>query len=93
MNVQNVKIVVMFFNWSSEKHFEGTIFLNIDPKTTIWYEEVKRILVQKGYINDSYQYERREYDDCEADHLLITEYEPEVELRPFWVEGDIITNE
>lgn len=93
MNVQNVKVVVVFFNWSSQKYFEGTIFLNINPETTIWYEEVKRILVQKGYINDSYQYERREYDDCDAVHLLVTEYEPEVELRPFWVEGDIITNE
>ena len=93
MNVQNVKMVVGFFNWSSQKHFEGTIFLNFDPKTTVWHEEVKKVLVQKGYIDESYQYEKREYDDCEDALLLVTEYEPEVELRPLWVEGDILTNE
>lgn len=93
MNVQNVKMVVGFFNWSSKKHFEGTIFLNFDPKTTVWHEEVKKVLVQKGYIDESYQYEKREYGDCEDALLLVTEYEPEVELRPLWVEGDILTNE
>ena len=93
MNVQNVKMVVGFFNWSSKKHFEGTIFLNFDPKTTVWHEEVKKVLVQKGYIDKSYQYEKREYGDCEDALLLVTEYEPEVELRPLWVEGDILTNE
>ena len=93
MNVQNVKMVVGFFNWSSKKHFEGTIFLNFDPKTTVWHEEVKKVLVQKGYVDESYQYEKREYGDCEDALLLVTEYEPEVELRPLWVEGDILTNE
>lgn len=93
MNVQNVRMVINFFNWSSQKYFEGTIFLNIDPKATTWYEEAKRILIQKGYINDSYQYEKREYDYGEEALLLVTEYEPEVELRPLWVEGDILTNE
>ena len=93
MNVQNVKMVVSFFNWSCKKHFEGTIFLNFDPKTTVWHEEVKKVLVQKGYIDESYQYEKREYGDCEDALLLVTEYEPEVELRPLWVEGDIFTNE
>lgn len=93
MNVQNVKMVVGFFNWSSKKHFEGTIFLNFDPKTTVWHEEVKKVLVQKEYIDESYQYEKREYGDCEDALLLVTEYEPEVELRPLWVEGDILTNE
>lgn len=95
MNVQNVKMIVSFFSWgwSSKKYFEGTIFLNIDPKTTVWYEEAKRVLVQKGYIDESYQYEKREYGDGEDALLLVTEYEPEVELRPLWVEGDILTNE
>lgn len=93
MNVQNVRMVINFFSWSSQKYFEGTIFLNIDPKATAWYEEAKRVLIQKGYINDSYQYEKREYDYGVETLLLVAEYEPEVELRPLWVEGDILTNE
>lgn len=42
MNVQNVKMVINFFSWSSQKYFEGTIFLNIDSKVTIWHEEAKK---------------------------------------------------
>lgn len=98
MNVQNVKIVVGFYTYcqNPEDFFEGAIFLNIDPSKQIWYEEAKKVLVQKGYIDDfSFHYEEEDDYECGRSHFLTSDEwgKPRIELEPFWIRGDVLTNE
>lgn len=98
MKVQEVKIVVGFFTYcqNSKDCLKGAIFLNIDPSKQVWYEEVKKVLVQKGYIDEfSFRYEEEDDYECGRSYFLTPDEwgKPRIELEPFWIRGDILTNE
>lgn len=98
MKVQEVKIVVEFFAHcgNPEDFFEGAIFLNIDPAKQVWYEEAKKVLAQKGYIDDfSFRYEEEDDYECGRYYFLTPDEwgKPRIQLEPFWIRGDVLTNE
>lgn len=98
MKAQEVKLIVGFFALCGDykDYFEGVIFLNIDPAKQTWYEEVKKVLVQKGYIDDfSFRYEEEDDYECGRSYFLTPDEwgKPRIELEPFWIRGDVLTNE
>lgn len=98
MKVQETKIAVGFYSYSeiAGKKLNGTLFLDINPDETKWYDEAKQVLIKKGYIDDSYHYEEESfpYDGGDFYHLVSDEWgKASIQLFPFWVTGEILTNE
>lgn len=97
MKVQEVKNAVGFYSYSeiAGKKLNGTLFLDINPEETKWYDEAKQVLVKKGYIDDSYYYEEESYpyDGGDFYHLVSDDDgKASIQLFPFWVTGEILTN-
>lgn len=97
MKVQETTIIVAFYNYVEEagKRLDGTAFLKINPEETKWYDEITRILLQKGYIDESYHYKTDDDYECGRSYFLESEDwdKPNIELNPFWITGEILTNE
>lgn len=98
MKIQETTIVVGFYTYSevAGKKLDGTLFLNINPKETKWFDEAKRVLIQKGYVDESYHFEEENYpyDGGDFYQLVSDDYDKaSIELYPFWITGEILTNE
>lgn len=98
MQVQEIKMAVGFYSYNdiAGKKLNGTLFLNINPEKTTWYDEVKQVLIKKGYIDDSYYYheESYPYDGGDFYYLASEDYgKAFINLLPFWATGEILTNE
>lgn len=98
MKVQETTIAVGFYTYGeiAGKKLNGTLFLNINPEETKWYDEAKRIFIQRGYVDETYHFEEDSYpyDGGDFYQLVSDDYDKvSIELYPFWITGEILTNE